>query len=297
MNATPTIPTLPKASFASRRTEPENIGPAKSVLLYGDTGTRKTTMFGELVRDGFYNRALWFDFDNGSEALSTDDDIKACLADGRIELYAINPFAPDAKQEIENNILEAAGMWRDPKGNILPNPNIPDFGYDLLLIDTVNLMGEVGIKWFLANTYNDKGQLDGRKAYGLFAVWMDEMIRLIHNSKRFAGGFIMHAMSDEEATGAIKVKPKMQGGFRNSIASIPSITAYLDFEKSPETGENVLVATVGESDIFEAKNRYRLAPKLYDFNLSKLYDTIPNTKTARIAAPALVAATPAAVAA
>lgn len=295
MNAAPQIPALPKASFASKKTEPQSIGPCKSVLLYGDTHTFKTTMFGELVRDGFYNKALWLDLDNGSEALASDDDIKAALEDGRIELYAIDPFSPTAKAEIENYILEAAGMWRDPQGNLLPNPNIPDFGYDLLVIDTVNLMGEVAIKWFLANTYNDKGQLDTRGAWGKFAVWMDEMIRLIHNSKRFAGGFIMHAKSDEENTGAIKIKPKMQGSFKDSIASIPSIVAYLDHQKSPETGETVLTATVGESELYESKNRYRLPPKIYGFNLSKVYETIPNNKTT--AASPATAPTPAAVAA
>lgn len=282
MNTAPNIPTLPTPSFAAGFTPAAEVGPPKSFLMYGKTGTRKTSMVGELVKEGFYKRALYIDLDNGSEVLSNDPAVKAAIDDGRIVLYPIDPFATNARMLIEGAILEMLGMYRTPTGSIEPNPNIPDFGFDLLIIDTVNLMHEIGLKNFQATTYSEKNpaKLDGQGAYAKIGVWDDEMLRLIHNSKRFTGAFLMHSKEVNEDTGATRVLPKLSGAFQNSISAIPSITAYLQYEKSPDSNATVLTATVGESATVDAKNRYTLPEKIFDFNLSRLFATIPNNRVA-----------------
>lgn len=268
-------PTLPAPSFAGAFEDPEDNGPPESVLLYGNTGTRKTSAIGELVKAGFFKKVLVINIDKSTEVLSNDPEVRAALHDGRITLVGIDQFDPTARLQIEKIILEVSGAYRDINGNILFSPHAPDFGYDLIVVDTVNLVGEVGLKHLKATTHNDRGdKLDGLKAYGKFGTWMDEMIRLIHNSDRFVGLFLSHEKTYEEKNGSNLVKPKMEGAFKDSFPSIPSMVAHLRWAKHPETGQPSLVATVGESELYSSKNRYRLPSEIYDFNLADVYRDI-----------------------
>lgn len=297
MNAAPIVTPMPVPSFGGSYTPAEETGPPQSFLLYGGKGTQKTLALGQIVRDGFYNKVLYIDLDNSTEVWATDPAIMAAVADGRINRLSIDPFDPASRMRVEEIILEVAGMWRTPDGDILVNPNIADFGFDLVAIDTVNLMHEVALKQFVSTTFNAAGtKRDGLAAYGKVAVWMDEMIRLIHNSKRFTGGFVAHAKSIEEETGARKMMVKLSGSFKDSIATIPSLVAYLDKQKDQATGKIVLVATVGNSDIADSGNRYNLPDQIFDFNLSETLAKIPNNRKVP-ATPAVAPAAPAAVAA
>jgi hypothetical protein len=280
---TTTIPAIamPQPSFAASYDDPELEGPPQSFMLYGGKGVQKTLAVGQLVKEGFFNKAFFLNLDNSTEVWATDPAIRAARKDGRLNVKTIDSRDPGARMQIEGIILELAGYWRTPTGHIIPNPNLPDFGYDLFAIDTVNLMHEVALNDYLLTTYNDKGTaLDGRAAYGKVAIWMDQMIRLIHDSPRFTGGFLMHAKTVEEKTGGVKVKPKLSGSFQDSIATIPSIVAFLQYEKHPETKESVLTATLGESDLYESGNRYNLPPKIYGFNLASPRSTPPSPTTA-----------------
>lgn len=303
MNAAPVIPAMPTPSFYKPRTKEEKastvFGPPLSFLLYGGKGTQKTLALGQVVRDGFYKKVLYINLDHSTEVWATDPAIIAAIDDERIIIESIDTTTdPGARMRIESIILELAGVYREPAtGALLPHPGIPNFGFDMVAIDTVNLMHEVALKNFMATTYNAAGtKLDNLAAYGKVAIWMDEMLRLIHNSPRFTGGFVAHAKTVEGDTGVQKIMVKLSGAFKDSIATIPSIVAYLDKEKDPESGEVVLTATLGNSDLCDSGNRYDLPDKIYGFNLSELLATIPNNRPASAEAPA-PSIVPAAVAA
>lgn len=288
--ALPAIPALPPMpSFAAGFTPSVNVGAPKSFLLYGDTGTRKTTMCGALVASGRFKRALVFDIDNGTEAFSGDPAIMAAVADQRIQIQPIDSaLDPDAFQKIDAMILEVCGAYRDANDVIRPHPGIPDFGYDLVLLDTVNLAQTVAIKHFISTTFNSKGQPDTLAAWGKVGIWTDEIVRLLHNTTRFTAAMVMHPMTVEDKAGGIKVKPKLGGGMKDSISTIPSLVAYLAYEKHPETAVESLVATLGESVLYDSKNRYRLPSKIYDFNLVDLYATIDGLRKAPAAPVAVI---------
>lgn len=280
---TPAIPAPPAPSFAGKFTKAEHVGPPKSIALYGPTDTRKSSAFGKLAATPRFRKSLFLDADNGTEVFANDDNTMRAVEEGRIEIFPIDTTTSSPSSivaEVEATILELAGCWRTPYGHIEPNPNIPDFGYDLVVLDTVNLIQSVAAKHFLATTYSDKGVLDTRGAWGEISRWSDEMIRLMHNSPRFTGGFVAHPKEVEEKTGGVKTMPALQGGFKESFATIPTIVAYLDYEKNPATNETELVATVGESESFASKNRYLLPSKLYNFDLLELWDII-DAKVAR----------------
>ena len=268
MNAvTALIPALPVPSFFKPKTDdvPDVVfGPPLSFLFYGGKGTQKTLSLGQIVKDGFYNKVFYLNLDHSTEVWATDPEIVKAVESDRIHIETINTVTnPNARLEIEAMLLELAGVYREPStGGLLPNPSIPNFGFDMIAIDTVNLLHEVGLKHFMATTYNAAGtKLDNLAAYGKNAIWMDEMLRLIHNSSRFTGGFVAHAKPVDEDSGNRKMMVKLSGAFKDSIATIPSIVGYLDKQKDPETGKVVLTATLGNSDSCDSGNRYNLPDK------------------------------------
>ena len=289
----PDIPALPIPSFMAIKAKPEQIGPPKSFMLYGPTGTRKTSAIGKLVASGRFIRVVYIDIDNGTEVFANDPEVFAAVQDGRISIIPIDTTTMNpttAIQTIENVIFEIAGVWRTPQGHIEPNPNFPDFQIDLVVLDTLNLLQQVAVKHFMATTYNDRGNaLDPRAAWGKVSTWTDEIVRLIHNSPRFTGAFVAHPKEVEEKNGQVKIKPQLQGSIKDTIASIPSLVAYLDWETNTETNADELVATVGESSLYESKNRYMLPSKIPNFSLVDLYDLIDSRKTTPAPAAAVSA--------
>lgn len=271
----PDIPQLPVPSFAASYVPADQVGAPQSIMLYGETGTQKTSDFGELVKARRFNRALLFDIDNGSEVFANDPEVVQAMHEGRLVVSKIDSLDPDAFNTIEARLLEVAGVYRGTDGKIYPHPEIPDFGFDLVGLDTFNGMADAAVKHFKATTYNDKGQLDTRAAYGVFAEWAASIIELFHNTDRFVGFFAMHPKVDEEkTTGVSVIKPKLQGSYKDSIGSKPSLVAYLSWEKNPETDQVVRTATVGRSELAVSKNRYRLPDKIYDFSIVKFYDDL-----------------------
>ncbi len=291
-NVTP-LPVAPPAgapalpSFAAFATPAEDIGFPKSFLLYGDTGTRKTTMIAELVKAGIFKRAVIIDVDNGAETLMSDPEIAALVFDpvnnpaGRIIVVAVDPVLdPQAFIKIDSTICEMAGASHPVNAAGVPeytkfvmNPNAPKLDVDLFSLDTLNVFQQVAVKHFMQYTVNQYGKPDTQNAWGEVGIYTDAVARIFQNTDRFVGAIAMHSKTDTENTGKVSVKPKLQGGTKDSIATIPSLVAHLDYEPTPEGG-TTLVATVGESDIYSSKNRYRLESKIRDFSLVTLYQAI-----------------------
>lgn len=269
----------PVPSFAHAFAKPDDVGPVKSFILYGKTGTRKTTMIAELVAYGLIPRGLIIDIDNGTETLAADPNIKRAIDEGRLQVLPIDPLDPNAFFQLETVLLEVLGVDRAPnpvyaQGELVPNPSKPDLGYGLVALDTMNIAQEIAVQYYLRTVLNEKGQIDTRKAWGLVNTWTMTVARAFQNTTRFVGALPMHVTTDTENTGKITVKPKLSGGAKDNIATIPSLVAHLDFERTGNGDEVALIGYVGESDKYESKNRYRLEPRIAGFNLVSLWQMI-----------------------
>ena len=267
---------LPVPSFAGSFDDPEETGPPKSMLFFGDTDTRKTSMIGALYKAGFFKKILVFNLDNGVEVLYNDPIVKAGIQAKHIDIKTISEFSPTARQELEAAILEVAGKWRAPDGTILDNPNVPDYGYDLVVIDTLGILSSIGLGEFKRTTYNDAGnKLDGLGAYGRLKPCNREMVKIIHDSKRFTGLFLSHVKETDAKAGPVKLVANVDGGFTTSLPSIPSIVGYLNWTKHPESDEISLTATLRNSDFTIVKCRYHQIPDtIYDFDVATMYGDI-----------------------
>lgn len=254
---------MPAPSFAQFLSKPTEIGAPKSVMLYGSPGTRKTSLAAELIKRPGARKILFVDIDSGTEALVGDPDVSAALHDGRIQVLAIDSLDPDAFAKVNAVVQEVADT---------------DFGYDYVVLDTLNLMQEVAIKHFMATVTNSSGKLDSRAAWGEVSKWTDTKARQLHNSPHTTGVFIMHQKNETEETGKVSIVPKLSGSAKDTIASIPSIVVHLDFEKVSEDGDVKLVGTLGDSDKHVSKNRFRLPSRVEDFTLVKLYEEIDRVR-------------------
>lgn len=249
---------LPTPSFANKFAEPEGLGKPRSLMLIGPEGTHKTTMAGELIKRPDTKKILWIDADNGTNALAADPDIWAAVKDQRIQIMPFNTLDPNSFGEVTQILQEVAST---------------DYGYTYTILDTFSVIQSSAEKFLIANTFNSSGVQDTRAGYGQVADWTLTMARLLHNSPFTTPVYILHERLEESDTGRVKTKPKLAGGARDSIATIPDIVVNLSFEEKMDGGTE-LVGHIGESVDRVGKNRYRLPTKIHEFSLNELYDVI-----------------------
>lgn len=261
--------TLPVPPFAALLAKPEEVGPPKSIILYGEPGTRKTSLIGSMVKVPGMERGLIIDIDNGTETLVNDPIYKAAIADGRISIFPIDFTSPDAYGKLDYIINEVTTT---------------DYGYDFVGLDTLDVGQEAMIAHLMATVLNDKGKLDPRAAWGEVSKKTSEWMWKFQNTPFFVGVTAMHSKEGAEDSGAYKVKPKLAGSVKDNIAGIPSLVAYLEFLPD-ENKVDHLVATLGKSSVFSTKNRYSIEGQITDFDMPALYKLISENQAA-LGAPA-----------
>ena len=254
------VRTFPAPPFASEFVDSEAVGDIKSMIIYGEPGTWKTTVGAGICRvPKFANgKGLIIDIDNGTEVLSNEPDIQAKIASGQINIFPIDKTSIDAWGKLEYIINEVVNT---------------DYGYDWVMLDTLDVAQEVVIEHLLATTLNDKGQPDTRGAWGKVSAVVGKWMWAFQNTSHFVGVTVMHSKDGTDDGGAFKIKPKLAGSLKDNLAGIPSLVAYVDFREDSEKVTH-LVATIGKSSITSTKNRYKMVDDIWDFDLPKLYATI-----------------------
>ena len=256
---------LPAPSFASLIKPPTEVGPPKSIMLYGRSGTRKTSTSAELIKRAENPRILFIDADQGTEALVGDPVVTQAIQSGQISIVSINTLDPNAFAQISQTIQEIATV---------------DYGYDFVVLDTLNIMQEVAANHLMRVVVNERGVPDTRKAWGEVAVWTDTMARSLHNAPHITPIFVMHEETPEEGKRAGMTLPKLKGSAKDTIASIPSVVVNLSWEQVGEGDEKraSLVGSLGDSATNVSKNRYRLPTRIEDFTLLDLYSRIDEVR-------------------
>lgn len=283
MNAVAAVPTAPVGvpemalpAWGAALVTPVDSGPPNSILLYGDPGTRKTTISATIAQVhtpiASFKKVLFIDLENGTSVLSFDPTFAG------IQIIKINPLDPTAKMKLDAIIADIVAH---------------DYGFDAVVLDTFDLaqdIAEKSLKLALADSGNKWA------AYDELGVWSENLAWSLHLAPHFVAILTAHADDKKQKDATIKVLPRLSGKAANTIGGIFDLVAYLSYMEHPETKMRHLVAIVGESDNMITKNRYRLQQSIPDFTMPVLYGLITDKIIASKAASAAFN-TPAAVAA
>lgn len=243
---------LPTPAWASLAIKPESVGKPKSMLFYGFPGRRKTSILASIIELAWCKKVLYIDVDNGSEVLG--ERYAKEIASGALTIIPIDSLNPNAIAQI---------------AAIVEDITTTNYGYDAVALDTLDV-GQDAVEKALKLKYADSKNTFG--VYGDLGVWTDEICRKLHNCPWFVALIAAHAKEQTKESGAYRVTPKLSGSSKDSIASIFSIVAYVDFVDVE--GERRLLCTVGEDEHYITKNRFGLDPYIGDVTMPKLYGMI-----------------------
>lgn len=275
--------TAPETPFAAMFAKPDEVADPSSILVYGPPGTYKTTIAGSIATVPKFKgkRILYIDIDRGATVLMNDPEIYAAVEAGTFNILPINKLDGDAFSKLQYFL----GAY-DEHGNFQQGEAFK-YGYDVVILDSLDVAQEVAADWYLANTWNEQGtKLNTMKAWGEISRWTSNVAWSFQNSDGL-GIIVMHSTEKAEDSGLVKTKPKLSGSAKDNIAAIPDLVAYVDFESNPDNREDIrLVATLGASDAIVSKNRWRLDSKIVDFDLLKFFSIIHDRKTAVLQAAA-----------
>ena len=279
MNTTATAPkpvAMPVMPFASMFQKQDEVGPPKSILLFGPPGTHKSSQVGALIRRPEFTKILYIDTDNGTEVLANFPDVHATIGNDfgqpgekRINIIPVDKTDPNAYGMLRYLLGERSDRGEFMRGAVFGK------GYDLIVVDTANVMQEIAVQWLTSNTWNAKSQLDTQAAWGRVGEWTGDIAWAFQNDLSMVGLWVAHSKEGTEDGGSFKIKPKFQGGIKDNIGAIPSLVVYVEQGKrvSPEDPETI-TATLGGSTIITSKNRYSFPGQIENFDMEKLYDMI-----------------------
>ena len=151
--------------------------------------------------------------------------------------------------------------------------------YKTVVIDTLDTAQERAIN-LLRKKHGDTGD-------GVFAMWREvgnwligaDNDGLIHKLKSadFLSVLVVHSREEKLDSGAIVEKPRLQGGAKDVLASIPDCV-FFQKRASKKEGDEVVaettVYTVGTKSFQQAKSRFDLPPIMKDATLASVMTTI-----------------------
>lgn len=273
--------------FASMFVKPESVGKPSSIMLVGGEATHKTTNLGLIatVPDFEDKRILMLDFEGGAKVFASEPGIKKAIDEGRFNIVQINKTDPEAYAQLIYFIGE-----RDETG-VFRRGAAFQYGYDVLIIDTLDTMQSIAVDWLMKNTFSEEGKLNTLGAWGIVKPWTLDAMWALRSDPNLLSLIAVHSEESVSATGKPQVGVALEGKARLSVGGIPDAVIYLSKESHPQHPKDPekaqLVATMSGDGFVKGKNRWRLPAKMVDFTLPKFFELIDaqnNTKPAAVQA-------------
>lgn len=257
---------LPMPIWAQDVAPIEDFGEPGSIMLHAEPGQGKSLAALTIAKVPGFERGVVLDIDNGTEVLLNDPELVRLHKEGRITIIRIDKTKPDAFAKFHNYFWDLINSG-------------PAYGFKYLIVDTMDVAQEVGVEWYLANTWNDDGtKLDTRDAWRKVGKWTSDCLWALQNHPDMLGISVVHTKIDEEQkkkTGVSKLKPKFQGASKDNAAGIPSLVAYLTKIENEDGSVNI-VADIGGMEDAISKQRYSsfLPNRVENFSMPLIYGLI-----------------------
>ncbi len=286
--ATAIAPTLAPPAFSTMFAKKATSGLPKSITIMGEPGTRKTTIAGGILNVPNFagKRMVYLDVDNGTESWASFPEIwqhfdEDFAPEGKtsVNVIHVDKTSPDAWSQIQYFLGHINDQGTFIKGALF------DAGYDIVGVDALDVIQDIAGTWYLHNTFNEKGKIDTRGAYGPIGQWTTGLAWALQNSKEL-GITVMHTSANTDEGGVFKIRPKLVGASKDSYGGVPSVVVYVELRKDKETNKKHTIGTIDGDGTIAAKNRFKLDDEIFDFDLIKLYGTLAERPANQTAAPA-----------
>ncbi|GAB2699330.1 hypothetical protein BKA24_001787 [Microbacterium marinum] len=280
-SATPAAPAapvtqLPMPIWAQDIAPIEDFGEPGSIMIHAEPGQGKSRAALTIAKVRGFDRGVVLDIDNGTEVLLNDPVLRAKHKAGLITIIRIDKTQPDAFVKFHNYFND---LMKNGKA----------YGFQYLIVDTLDVAQETAIEWFLANTWNDDHtKLNTQGGWGEVAKWTSNVLWQLQNHPDMLGIGLVHTKVDEKEakkTGVSTLKPKFQGSMKDNAAGIPSVVVYLRKEEL-ENGEVNIIADLSGTDGAISKQRYSsfLPNRIDNFSMDLLYGLIRGEVASPVAA-------------
>jgi hypothetical protein len=215
---------MPKA-FTGRvqAVKAQELAEPNSILIFGHPKRGKTTLAGSIADVAGFDNVLHIDLEDGS----------APLAAPYPNIDVLRPSSVDELTDALNELKTSV----DDEGFA------DAMGYQAVILDTVSTLQKWVLDEYLAKHPTKSGKTD----YDGWAYWGDYVMDVMWELHRLpALGITTYHTKIElnELTKEIWTSPKISGGARFSVASVPDLVGYLDVDNK---GERVFTVTPKKS--------------------------------------------------
>lgn len=235
--------------FGDELKSPSEMNTPELILFYGKAGSGKTRLAASICEVPGINKVLLIDTEgsaNGTVSGFPDDKLKIISVDTRDKF---------------NELLSK-----------LCNPEYKH-PFDAVIIDTFDVAQDREAEFKLATVKNEKGVLDGRKAWGEVKKWSIKVPRML-KAAGFVGIIVTHETTDKLESGSILSTVMLSGAAKDVVPGIPDIIGYT--VRKVIDGKEQTTVDFAASTTRATKNRYHLPAQMLAPSMTTIYEALEN---------------------
>lgn len=248
--------------------------PASIAVMSIGGGAGKTSTLGTIVKVPAFKdkKIVYLDFEDGTKVWANDPQIKHAVETGQITLISIDRNDPAAAKVQIDKLLG----YKDEDGQKHIGALFsPAFDVDVIAVDTLDTMQEIGLNYFRVTTFSENGKQDTRAAYRLLKAWTMDIAWELHLGKPLALIASHAADKVNEKSGTSTTAMMLAGSARDIIDGVPDLVALIKWQTTEDQPDvKRLVAYMDKEEGVSVKNRWSFTEPMWDFSMPKLYAAI-----------------------
>lgn len=147
--------------------------------------------------------------------------------------------------------------------------------YKTVIVDTYDVAQERAIAHYMKTTFNNKGELDTRAAWGEVKLWTIRTARALEGMDAL-GIIVNHETVDKTESGAMLTTVLLGGSAKDVLPGIPGVIGYT--VRGVKDGKEVTTVQFAADTKKATKNRFHLPQTMTDPTMAKIYQYIEDNR-------------------